>query len=263
MNNIVEKFKKGSKIHIKESQKGSFTRWCGGNVTSECIQKGKNSSNPKIRKKATFADNARHFKHKKGGKAFYGGVNILDSNPKMYKKRMVKALDGTKLNSYFQLGKDIFNTVSSGINEAKQMDQLQKWKNSYVKAAGTTTSKDVFDEANQNYFNSIKDTDENVSQIVSAYNANKQAELMNAQAKQIAAEEADNRMMDWMMAMQQQKQQNNNNLLSSLTDGISNIFKNKNKSQTSNNSFISTNKDTTTYTNGTGSLNLSNNMLFV
>ena len=111
--------------------------------------------------------------------------------------------------------------------------------------------------------NSAKDTDENVSQIVSAYNANKQAELMNAQAKQIAAEEADNRMMDWMMAMQQQKQQNNNNLLSSLTDGISNIFKNKNKPQTSNNSFISTNKDTTTYTNGTGSLNLSNNMLFV
>lgn len=68
MNNVVEKFKKGSKIHIKESQKGSFTRWCGGNVTSECIQRGKNSNNPKIRKKATFAANARKWKHEKGGK---------------------------------------------------------------------------------------------------------------------------------------------------------------------------------------------------
>jgi hypothetical protein len=33
-------------------------------VTEECIRKGKNSSNPKIRKKATFAENARSW-HKK------------------------------------------------------------------------------------------------------------------------------------------------------------------------------------------------------
>ena len=65
--NIIEKFKKGSGIHIKEKNKGSFTRWCGGNVTSECIQRGKNSSNPKIRKKATFAANARKWKHQNGG----------------------------------------------------------------------------------------------------------------------------------------------------------------------------------------------------
>ena len=82
MNNVVKKFKKGHKIHIKESQKGSFTKWCGGNVTNECIQKGKNSSNPKIRKKATFADNARHFKHRLGGsivEAFKLRKQILNS----------------------------------------------------------------------------------------------------------------------------------------------------------------------------------------
>jgi hypothetical protein len=83
--NILEFLKNGSGIHIKEKNKGSFTRWCGGNVTEECIHKGKASSNPKIRKKATFADNARHFKHKKGGKAFVEGVNVLDSNPEMSK----------------------------------------------------------------------------------------------------------------------------------------------------------------------------------
>jgi hypothetical protein len=66
--NILEFLKNGSGIHIKEKNKGSFTRWCGGNVTEECIRRGKNSPNPKIRKKATFADNARHFKHRSGGK---------------------------------------------------------------------------------------------------------------------------------------------------------------------------------------------------
>ena len=60
-------FKKGGEIKIKEKNKGSFTKYCGGNVTSECIRKGKNSPNPKIRKKATFAANARKWKHQNGG----------------------------------------------------------------------------------------------------------------------------------------------------------------------------------------------------
>ena len=56
---VIEIFKKGRKIHIKKKNRGSFTRWCGGNVTEECIRRGKNSFNPAIRKKATFAANAR------------------------------------------------------------------------------------------------------------------------------------------------------------------------------------------------------------
>ena len=56
-----------SGIHIKEKNKGTFTTYCGGKVTDECIQRGKNSPNPKIRKKAIFAQNARHFKHQFGG----------------------------------------------------------------------------------------------------------------------------------------------------------------------------------------------------
>ena len=54
-------YKKGSKIKIKEKNKGSFTKYCKGKVTEECIRKGKNSPNPKIRKKATFAANARRW----------------------------------------------------------------------------------------------------------------------------------------------------------------------------------------------------------
>ena len=63
----IEAFKKGNKIHIKKENRGKFTDYCGGKVTSECIQRGKNSSDPKIRKRATFAANARKGKHQSGG----------------------------------------------------------------------------------------------------------------------------------------------------------------------------------------------------
>jgi len=62
----IEFLKKGSGIHIKKKNRGSFTKWCGGNVTDECIRRGKASPNPAIRKKATFAANARKW-HKFGG----------------------------------------------------------------------------------------------------------------------------------------------------------------------------------------------------
>lgn len=60
--NYLEYFKKGG-INIKKSTRGSFTEYCGGKVTQECIEKGKNSPSASIRKKAVFADNARKFKH--------------------------------------------------------------------------------------------------------------------------------------------------------------------------------------------------------
>ena len=68
----VDIFKKGNKIKIKKENRGKFTEYCNGKVTSECIQRGKNSSDPKIRKRATFADNARHFKHMFGGQIVQG-----------------------------------------------------------------------------------------------------------------------------------------------------------------------------------------------
>lgn len=64
---MIISFKNGSKIHIKKANRGKFTEYCGGKVTSACIAKGKRSSDPKIRKRATFAANARRWKHQKGG----------------------------------------------------------------------------------------------------------------------------------------------------------------------------------------------------
>ena len=57
-----------SGIHIKKANRGKFTDYCGGKVTSACIAKGKRSPNPAIRKRATFAANARRWKHQCGGK---------------------------------------------------------------------------------------------------------------------------------------------------------------------------------------------------
>lgn len=81
----IDFYKKGGKpkIYIKKSNRGKFTEYCGGSVTQECIRKGKNSPDPKIRKRAIFAANVRKFKHKSGGKIklpLYNGKYIEVSN---------------------------------------------------------------------------------------------------------------------------------------------------------------------------------------
>lgn len=60
-------FAKGGEIHIKPENRGKFTKYCGGKVTSECIARGKRSSDPAVRKRATFAANARKWHHAFGG----------------------------------------------------------------------------------------------------------------------------------------------------------------------------------------------------
>ena len=77
LNNYIDFLNKGSKIHIKESHKGKFTDYCGGKVTDACIAKGKKSPSAKIRKQATFAKNARSWKHQSGGRVFF---NVIKDN---------------------------------------------------------------------------------------------------------------------------------------------------------------------------------------
>lgn len=79
---LVDYYKQGNKIKIKKENRGKFTDYCGGKVTSECIQKGKNSPNPKIRKRATFAENARKWSKKQ-----YGGSLL---NPLYIKNNGIK-----------------------------------------------------------------------------------------------------------------------------------------------------------------------------
>lgn len=126
MINILEFLKNGSGIHIKPENKGKFTKYCHGKVTSECIARGKRSSDPAVRKRATFAANARKWKHKKGGKAFVEGVNVLDSNPKMSKaasRRVKKHQYGGDINNPNAMGGSAF---TSWINYQMRLPELLK-----------------------------------------------------------------------------------------------------------------------------------------
>ncbi len=82
--NTINTFSNGGGIHIKKKNRGKFTDYCGGNVTSECIQRGLHSSNPTTRKRANFARNARKW-HSFGGWLnsqggdFTNGVTFIDN----------------------------------------------------------------------------------------------------------------------------------------------------------------------------------------
>ena len=73
-------FAKGGKIHIKKANRGKFTDYCGGKVTSECIARGKRSKSAAVRKRATFA-NARKWHHAFGGYLYDEGGNLYTSVP--------------------------------------------------------------------------------------------------------------------------------------------------------------------------------------
>lgn len=81
--NTYNAFAEGGGIHIKKKNRGKFTEYCGGKVTEECIRRGKNSSNPTTRKRATFAANARNWNAFGGwlntqGGDFTNGVTFID-----------------------------------------------------------------------------------------------------------------------------------------------------------------------------------------
>ena len=105
--NEIDMFKKGNKIKIKKQNRGKFTEYCGGNVTQECIQRGKNSPDPKIRKRATFAANSRKWKHASGGR-----LDEINNNPAF---NLVKFVDPTGISSYYDVyeeGRDLYNNPS-------------------------------------------------------------------------------------------------------------------------------------------------------
>ena len=78
---INHELAKGGKIHIKKANRGKFTDYCGGKVTSECIARGKRSKSAAVRKRATFAANARKWHHALGGYLYDEGGNLYVSVP--------------------------------------------------------------------------------------------------------------------------------------------------------------------------------------
>ncbi len=137
---MIEFLKDGNKIRIKKSKRGSFTRWCGGEVTDECIKKGKNSSDSAIRKKAVFAENARKWCN--------GGIVIAE--------------DGANTKNFFQkignfIQPQLINTALNGISgivsankQSKAADQYAEAKNEEMKSFKTKTWADNYKEALKN-----------------------------------------------------------------------------------------------------------------
>ena len=88
-----------SGIHIKKKNRGKFTDYCGGKVTDACIKKAKASGNPTLVKRATFAANARKWKHQQGG--------------------IIKAEDGTNLTEEqkkISWGKQVYPEIVSALD---------------------------------------------------------------------------------------------------------------------------------------------------
>lgn len=211
MNDVVKNFKKGHKIHIKESQRGTFTKWCGGNVTDECIQRGKNSSNPKIRKKATFADNARHFKHKDGGQLFI----FQEGGKTSWWNKAINFVNNSGL------GEAALNALSTytqnkqiGASSDVAKAQVDKDKASKIQQANLAAEQEARDiqQNNINPENPNAMSGDIVKNFIKNKLLNQKMALINQESNQEKAE------IDWQT--QQLKNQNTMNTLS----GIGNVL---------------------------------------
>lgn len=165
---LIPKFKSGNKIKIKKQNRGKFTDYCNGKVTEECIQRGKNSTNPKIRKRAIFAANARTWKHQQGGtvksitdklwenseEVKYGYGNYNNVNTKLFYKYPIQSNghrdDRVKLinhpshpkRGYWSNNNRVFNLSDFGIknpnltffglSDGNDPNAVLKYKNDYL-----------------------------------------------------------------------------------------------------------------------------------
>ena len=128
--NDIEFYKKGNKIYIKKKNRGKFTDYCGGKVTDECIQRGKNSSDPKIRKRATFAANARVWKHQLGGVfkflKFIPPKLLQKFNPKLISKPIITKSIASLIKDTNAMVKDISKGYTSLIKWYSSPEYLKR-----------------------------------------------------------------------------------------------------------------------------------------
>jgi hypothetical protein len=66
-----------SKEMREKGTEGAFTRYCGGKVTEECIQRGLRSPNPKTRARARLAKTFRKYSKETGGEVSESTVDFL------------------------------------------------------------------------------------------------------------------------------------------------------------------------------------------
>lgn len=140
LRNLTEYLKKGGGIHIKEKNKGSFTKYCNGKVTQACIDKAKKSGNKKLIKKAVFAENARKWKkYSTGGSMLdqytqyllnqQNQLNKYNENEQLKKDRQQQLLEKRVLEAKqlgSSLGKVVGEAIGNTTNQIHQKNELNK-----------------------------------------------------------------------------------------------------------------------------------------
>lgn len=132
-------FSKGGGIHIKKKNRGKFTSYCGGKVTSECIARGKRSSSPTIRKRAIFAANARKWKHADGGPLltqggiWSNGVTFIDNGGTHEQNPydgVQMGVDNQGIPNLVEQGEVVWNdyVFSNRLKPSKEMKRKNKYK---------------------------------------------------------------------------------------------------------------------------------------
>lgn len=132
-------FSKGGGIHIKKKNRGKFTSYCGGKVTSECIARGKRSSSPTVRKRAIFAANARKWKHADGGPLltqggiWSNGVTFIDNGGTHEQNPydgVQMGVDNQGIPNLVEQGEVVWNdyVFSNRLKPSKEMKRKNKYK---------------------------------------------------------------------------------------------------------------------------------------
>lgn len=133
-NEAIYKAKKGGWIQQvtrsmeKKGTKGSFTEWCGGKVTEECIERGLRSKDEKIRRRAQLAKTFREMRKKEQGGSI-DNANTSSYVEEIKRKYLSKINDNVQKNMLMDLAQkslDLEDAYIDYINNAKRIQQLEQ-----------------------------------------------------------------------------------------------------------------------------------------
>lgn len=181
------------KVTAKMKRKGTlnaFTKYCGGKVTQECIDRAKKSNNPTLVKRATFAENMRKIKKYDEGGSVFKAIEVLDGvlnnrqvdnfnkilsnkivsqlsdeNPildkynKIKNKLSQKDLSKNDVDDYIKLVENIYGKVRDSLTN-EERERL----GSQIDAIKTVFSNDFFDESGK-YVGDYKVGDQLLKQV--------------------------------------------------------------------------------------------------
>ena len=203
---------------------------------SDYLNWGKLSPKQKQQTKINKTDNARKWKHKEGGKAFVEGVNVLDSNPNMYRKKKIrKGQEGTKLQQIGQWisnNKDSISGIISGVSSLVGSGNTYNKKKNALDAQRKAFENSYADQMLDNidlgqYAAQLKqmNPDSNYSSIDMGYWKN----LLRQQAANKAKAYSNQWYQTQLNQLGNEQQQNQYAAAKAISDGVVSMMSNKNK----------------------------------